>query len=241
MTSRITTFSVGTSRCMPREPVGTAAIASTTSIPSTTSPKTQSALLEVMEEYQVTVDGVTRSTGDPFIVIATENPAGSAGTQLLPESQLDRFMICVSMGYPTVEEEMEIMRRSQETDRTAGIVPVLDAAGLSEMIREARGVYMHSRICYYIAQLVKATRENEWTELGMSPRGTVALTAMAKACEYLKNRANVIPADVEEVFPCVAAHRIILNMKAKVAHVKPEETVRQILENTEKPALKVRR
>ena len=109
------------------------------------------------------------------------------------------------------------------------------------MIREARGVYMHSRICYYIAQLVKATRENEWTELGMSPRGTVALTAMAKACAYLKNRAYVIPADVEEVFPCVAAHRIILNMKAKVAHVKPEETVRQILENTEKPALKVRR
>ena len=206
-----------------------------------TSPKTQSALLEVMEEHQVTVDGVTRSTGDPFIVIATENPAGSAGTQLLPESQLDRFMICVSMGYPTVEEEMEIMRRSQETDRTAGIVPVLDAAGLSEMIREARGVYMHSRICYYIAQLVKATRENEWTELGMSPRGTVALTAMAKACAYLKNRAYVIPADVEEVFPCVAAHRIILNMKAKVAHVKPEETVRQILENTEKAALKVRR
>ena len=100
-----------------------------------TSPKTQSALLEVMEEHQVTVDGVTRRTGDPFIVIATENPAGSAGTQLLPESQLDRFMICVSMGYPTVEEEMEIMRRSQATDRTAGIIPVLDAPGLADMIR----------------------------------------------------------------------------------------------------------
>ena len=112
-----------------------------------TSPKTQSALLEVMEEHQVTVDGVTRRTGDPFIVIATENPAGSAGTQLLPESQLDRFMICVSMGYPTVEEEMEIMRRSQEADRTAGIIPVLDAPGLADMIQEARGVYMHERIC----------------------------------------------------------------------------------------------
>lgn len=205
-----------------------------------TSPKTQSALLEVMEERQVTVDGVTRRTGEPFIVIATENPAGSAGTQLLPESQLDRFMICVSMGYPTVEEEIEIMRRSQE-DRTAGIRPVLDAAGLTDMIQEARGVYIHERICRYIAELVKATRENEWTELGLSPRGTVALTAMAKACAYLKNRAYVIPADVEEVFPCVAAHRIVLNMKAKVAHVKVDETVRQILENTEKPALKARR
>lgn len=205
-----------------------------------TSPKTQSALLEVMEERQVTVDGVTRRTGEPFIVIATENPAGSAGTQLLPESQLDRFMICVSMGYPTVEEEIEIMRRSQE-DRTAGIRPVLDAAGLTDMIQEARGVYIHERICRYIAELVKATRENEWTELGLSPRGTVALTAMAKACAYLKNRAYVIPADVEEVFPCVAAHRIVLNMKAKVAHVKVDETVRQIFENTEKPALKARR
>ena len=120
-----------------------------------TSPKTQSALLEVMEERQVTVDGVTRRTGEPFIVIATENPTGSAGTQLLPESQLDRFMICVSMGYPTVEEEMEIMRRSQETDRTAGIIPVLDAPGLSDMIREARNIYMHERICRYIAELAK--------------------------------------------------------------------------------------
>ena len=206
-----------------------------------TSPKTQSALLEVMEEQQVTVDGVTRKTGEPFIVIATENPAGSADTQLLPESQLDRFMICVSMGYPTVEEEMEIMRRSQETDRTAGITPILDAPALADMIRETRGVYMHERICRYIAELAKATRENEWTELGLSPRGTVALTAMAKACAYLKNRAYVVPSDVEEVFPCVAAHRIVLNMKAKVAHVKVDETVRQILENTEKPALKARR
>ena len=206
-----------------------------------TSPKTQSALLEVMEEQQVTVDGVTRKTGEPFIVIATENPAGSAGTQLLPESQLDRFMICVSMGYPTVEEEMEIMRRSQAEDRTEGNVPVLDAPTLLEMIRDAREIFMHDKICRYIAELAKATRENEWTELGLSPRGTVALTAMAKACAYLKGRAYVVPSDVEEVFPCVAAHRIILNMKAKVGHIKVEETIRQILENTEKPAIRNRR
>lgn len=206
-----------------------------------TSPKTQSALLEVMEEQQVTVDGVTRRTGQPFIVIATENPAGSAGTQLLPESQLDRFMICVSMGYPSVEEEMEIMRRSQEEDRTAGIRPILDASALLEMKNEAREIFMHERICRYIAELAKATREDSWTELGLSPRGTVALTAMAKACAYLKGRAYVIPADVEEVFPCVVSHRIILNMKAKVGHVKVEEVVRQILERVEKPALRTRR
>lgn len=206
-----------------------------------TSPKTQSALLEVMEEQQVTVDGVTRRTGQPFIVIATENPVGSAGTQLLPESQLDRFMICVSMGYPTVEEEMEIMRRGQETDRTAGIRPVLDAPALLDMMQEVREVFMHERICRYIAELARATREDSWTELGLSPRGTVALTAMAKACAYLKGRRYVVPSDVEEVFPCVAAHRIILNMKAKVGHIRVEEVVRQILENTEKPSLKARR
>ncbi len=206
-----------------------------------TSPKTQSALLEVMEERQVTVDGVTRRTGDPFIVIATENPAGSAGTQLLPESQLDRFMICVSMGYPTVEEEMEILRRSQEEDRSAGIRPVLDASALREMIHEAREIYIHERVCRYIAELAKSSRENEWTELGLSPRGAVALTAMAKACAYLKGRAYVIPSDAEEVFPCVASHRILLNMKAKAGRIKVAEVIRQILENTEKPALKTRR
>lgn len=159
----------------------------------------------------------------------------------MPESQLDRFMICVSMGYPTVEEEMEIMRRSQAEDRTEGIIPVLDAPTLLEMIRETREIFMHDKIYRYIAELAKATRENEWTELGLSPRGTVALTAMAKACAYLKERAYVIPSDVEEVFPSVATHRIILNMKAKVGHIKVGETIRQILENTEKPAIRNRR
>lgn len=204
-----------------------------------TSPKTQSALLEVMEEQQVTVDGVTRKTGEPFIVIATENPAGSAGTQLLPESQLDRFMICVSMGYPSVEEEMEIMRRSREEN--AGLIrPVIDARRLTEMIRETKDVYIHDRILRYMAELAKATRENAWLELGLSPRGTVALTAMAKASAYLHNHDYVIPADVEKVFPCVAKHRLLLNTKAKVAHIKVEELIRQILNETEKPTLKLR-
>ena len=189
-----------------------------------TSPKTQSALLEVMEEQQVTVDGITRKTREPFIVIATENPAGSAGTQLLPESQLDRFMICVSMGYPTVEEEIEILRRSQEGGNRgrlaeAEVEPVLDAASLLAMRKSAGEIFVHERIYRYIAELAKATRENEWTELGLSPRGTVALTAMAKACAWLKGREYVVPADVTEVFDCTAAHRIFLNMKARVGHI----------------------
>lgn len=211
-----------------------------------TSPKTQSALLEVMEEQQVTVDGVTRDTGNPFIVIATENPAGSAGTQLLPESQLDRFMICVSMGYPTLEEEVKILRRSQGSVQageriTDSVEPILDATSLLQLRKNAGEVFVHELIYRYIAELAQATRENEWVELGLSPRGTVALTAMAKARAYLKGRAFVIPADVAEVFPDVASHRLILNMKAKVGHIRTDELIRQVIESVPQPSVKKRR
>ena len=211
-----------------------------------TSPKTQSALLEVMEEQQVTVDGMTRDTGNPFIVIATENPAGSAGTQLLPESQLDRFMICVSMGYPTLEEEMKILRRSQGSVQageriTDSVEPILDASSLLQLRKNAGEVFVHELIYRYIAELAQATRENEWVELGLSPRGTVALTAMAKARAYLKGRAFVIPADVAEVFPDVASHRLILNMKAKVGHIRTDELIRQVIESVPQPSVKKRR
>ncbi len=211
-----------------------------------TSPKTQSALLEVMEEQQVTVDGVTRDTGNPFIVIATENPAGSAGTQLLPESQLDRFMICVSMGYPTLEEEVKILRRSQGSVQageriTDSVEPILDASSLLQLRKNAGEVFVHELIYRYIAELAQATRENEWVELGLSPRGTVALTAMAKARAYLKERAFVIPADVAEVFPDVASHRLILNMKAKVGHIRTDELIRQVIESVPQPSVKKRR
>ena len=211
-----------------------------------TSPKTQSALLEVMEEQQVTVDGVTRKTGNPFIVIATENPAGFAGTQLLPESQLDRFMICVSMGYPTLEEEVKILRRSQGSARsgeriTDSVQPILDAPSLLRLRKNAGEVFVHELIYRYIAELAQATRENEWVELGLSPRGTVALTAMAKARAYLKERAFVIPADVADVFPSVASHRLILNMKAKVGHIRMDELIRQVIESVPQPSVKKRR
>ncbi|HJD47866.1 MAG TPA: MoxR family ATPase [Candidatus Mediterraneibacter norfolkensis] len=211
-----------------------------------TSPKTQSALLEVMEEQQVTVDGVTRRTGEPFIVIATENPAGSAGTQLLPESQLDRFMICVSMGYPTVEEEMEILRRSQEGDgrermTRRSVHPILDASSLLVMRKEVSEVFVHERIYRYIAELGKATRDNEWTELGVSPRGTVALSAMAKARAWLKGRAYVVPADVTDIFECTVSHRIFLNMKARVGHIRTDEVIRRVIEEVPQPSVRKRR
>ena len=203
-----------------------------------TSPKTQSALLEVMEEKQVTVDGVTRKTGSPFIVIATENPFGSAGTQLLPESQLDRFMICVKMGYPTVEEEVEILKRNQRGRTTEAVEKVTSAAEILKMQSEIQEVFVHDLVYNYITRLAKATRDQDMVMAGLSPRGTVALTAMAKSGAYLKGREYVVPRDVAEVFPYVAGHRITLSTKAKVGHVKIEEILNEILKKTEAPTLK---
>ncbi len=150
-----------------------------------TSPKTQSALLEVMEEGCVTVDGVTRSTGRPFVVIATENPEGSAGTQLLPESQLDRFMICIRMGYPTVEEEVEILKRRQMGNPVNEVQNVTGAEQILWMQEEASQVFIHDSVFEYIANLAKATREHELLTAGLSPRGTVALAAMGRARAWL--------------------------------------------------------
>lgn len=202
------------------------------------SPKTQSALLEVMEERQVTVDGVTRETGNPFIVIATENPVGSAGTQLLPESQLDRFMICVKMGYPSIKEEIEILKRNRQGRTTGSVEKVMTAQWLLRAQEEVREVYVHDMVYMYIAQLAKATRERENIVMGLSPRGAVALTAMAKAGAYLKGRDYVVPDDVSDVFSCVTVHRIQLSAKARVGHVRIEDILEQILAEVKPPSVK---
>lgn len=205
-----------------------------------TSPKTQSALLEVMEERQVTVDGVTRKTGDPFIVIATENPVGSAGTQLLPESQLDRFMIRVSMGYPTVEEEVEILKRNQAGRNISTLENVVSISTLLAAQQEVEQIFVHNAVFAYIARLAKATREQEMITTGLSPRGTVSLASMARACAYIKGREYAVPEDVSQVFIEVAAHRILLSTKAKVGHIQTEDLLLQILEDVPVPSLKKR-
>lgn len=202
-----------------------------------TSPKTQSALLEVMEERHVTVDGITRKVGNPFIVIATQNPTGSAGTQLLPESQLDRFMICVKMGYPTVEEEVDILKRNQYGRADTRSERVFSANKLLEAQETVSEIYVHDVIYSYIARLAKATREQEMIAVGLSPRGTIALTSMAKACAYLSGREYVIPDDVKTVFPSVAAHRILLSTKAKVGHILVSDLICQILDHTPAPTI----
>ena len=199
------------------------------------SPKTQSALLEVMEEGQVTIDGTSYQVKEPFIVVATQNPKGSAGTQLLPESQLDRFMICMSMGYPSIEDEVDIAKGKSRHDSFNNIKNVVSAAELADMRQTVDCIYVHDNIYTYIAGLVAATRNNQYIELGVSPRGTIACTRMVKAWALLHGRGYVIPEDVEEIFADVTKHRIVLNTKARVSHVTEDAVISQILAETKQP------
>lgn len=205
-----------------------------------TSPKTQSALLEVMEERQLTVDGVTRKLEEPFLVLATQNPEGSAGTQLLPESQLDRFMICIHMGYPDLEEEVEILKRRHGGNPVGEVQKVITAEQIVAMQMQAEQIFMHDSIYEYIAKLAQATRKHEMLSMGMSPRGSVALAAMSRSSAWLQGRNYVIPMDVKRVFIHVASHRVYLSTKAKVGHVQTCDVLRQILADVEEPGLKRR-
>lgn len=201
-----------------------------------TSPKTQSALLEVMEESAVTVDGIRHAVPSPFIVMATQNPKGSAGTQMLPDSQLDRFMICMSMGYPDAKSEIEIAKGRSTGNDYSKIEQVLDAGGLVALQHKVEEIFVHDNIYRYMLKLVSATREHAYIELGVSPRGMIALTKMVKAKAFLEGRDYVIPEDVETVFVDVAGHRILLNTKARVTHVSPKAVLEKILADTQKPS-----
>ncbi len=201
-----------------------------------TSPKTQSALLEVMEEETVTVDGITREVPKPFHVIATENPIGSVGTQMLPESQLDRFIICIFIGYPDKKDELKILLSRDNHNPMAKVRAIIHAEELSAMEEEVEKIFIHEVVYEYIVDLVSATREHDMVELGISPRGSLALSKMAKATAYLKGRDYVIPNDVEEIFPDVALHRIHLGSKGKLNNLKVENVIEDILKRVKKPA-----
>ena len=205
-----------------------------------TSPKTQSALLEVMEEGHVTVDGVTYPVPEPFIVIATENPIGSAGTQLLPDSQPDRFMVCLKLGYPSIENELDIVKGRTSANGFEEIHPVIGAAELRMIREEVTQVKVSDEVYTYIGQLVTETRDNPSLELGVSPRGTIALTKMAKSWAYISGRDFVIPEDVQMVWKDVVRHRIILNAKARVNHITPEAVLKDIMEHVYKPTVRRR-
>lgn len=205
-----------------------------------TSPKTQSALLEVMEEGRVTIDSETREVPTPFIVMATQNPKGSSGTQLLPESQLDRFMICMSMGYPELKDEVEILK-GKSTSSIQQVKAVLPLEQLLAMKEQVEEVYVSDRLYAYVASLAQATREHPYLELGLSPRGSIACVRMIKAWAYLKGRDYVLPEDVAEVFLDVAKHRIVLNTKARVARVSAAGVLQEILAKVKQPTSYMRK
>lgn len=200
-----------------------------------TSPKTQSALLEVMEENAVTVDGVTRPVPSPFVVIATENPIGYTGTQMLPESQLDRFQVCVVMGYPSNEDEITILKKQALTGMLQSVRPITDRQELLDMQKQVRQVVVSDPVYQYIVSLCAETRKHPGIELGLSPRGTLALASIARANAYVHGRNYVIPKDVSDMFPHIAIHRLRLSSEAKMNHWKAEDILAQILERVEAP------
>lgn len=202
-----------------------------------TSSKTQSALLEAMEEGAVTVDGVTHKLPKPYIVMATQNPIGSVGTQMLPESQLDRFIVRLTMGYPDLESEVAILKSKEGVNRCENIVPVANANDILLMQKAADEIFVDDRVYKYIATIAAETRSNPQIKLGLSPRGTVALASMARAAALLKGRGYVIPEDVKFVLKDVVLHRILLTAKAKAAGTVPEEVLREISARTPMPKI----
>ena len=200
-----------------------------------TSSKTQSALLEVMEEGMVTVDGESHPVPKPFVVIATENPVGSSGTQMLPESQLDRFMISTTMGYPDHDSLVDILRDRQEVNPLQNAKAVLNSEEILELQAQVRKVYVSDEVLSYIADLAEATRKHELIMLGLSPRGTLALCRMAKAAAYLAGRDYMVPEDVVTVFKDVAGHRMVLESRARYEEKTAKQILGEILETVPSP------
>lgn len=200
-----------------------------------TSPKTQSALLEVMEEGNVTVDGVTRQVPRPFIVLATQNPVGSFGTQRLPEAQVDRFLICVSMGYPELEDEITMLKSRHHGRPLDEVVPVINGGMLLAMQKETENIFIHDSLYRYMTLLSAATREHELLELGLSPRGTLALGKMARAYAYIRGREYCVPKDIKDALPDVGVHRIRLSQKARLGGRSAVDILEEILTRVREP------
>lgn len=202
-----------------------------------TSSKTQSALLEAMEERHVTVDGQTYSLPEPFIVLATQNPVGSAGTQRLPNSQLDRFLIRMSMGYPDIHSQVTILMNRQISNPLDDVQPVVTIDELRGFIQSAQATYMDEKAYEYAATLVEATRHHPMVQLGISPRGALALCRMAKAFAFVSGKEYVLPSHIVEVFEDVCAHRLILNSRARMAEQTETDVLKEIVEQVEMPEL----
>ena len=206
-----------------------------------TSPKTQSALLEVMEERRVTVDSQSIELPKPFMVMATQNPFGSIGTQKLPESQLDRFMIQISLGYPTVEDEIAILKNKTNGSPKIISEKVLTAEELMAMQAYVEQIYVDDRVYDYVARIAKATRNSPEILQGISPRGSIAVLAIAKAEAFLRGHTYVLPSDIQYVLMDAAAHRIIVDNGLRNGNVTAETALKNVLETVSVPKLDVKR
>ena len=200
--------------------------------------RTQSALLEAMEEGQVTVDGISHPLTQPVVVIATQNPTGAAGTPLLPDRQLDRVLIRLSLGYPSPRDEMAMVLSRQGANPLKQLQPLLTRQQLTAMQDEVEQTFVSDAVVNYIVNLIVATRQNEHILRGASPRATLAVTAMAKAVARLRGRDYVVPGDVKEVFAHTVAHRLILSPRAEALGKTPESILRDILDTVHAPRLR---
>ena len=200
--------------------------------------RTQSALLEAMEEGQVTVDGVSHPIPKPFTVIATQNPTGASGTQLLPDSQMDRFMVRLSLGYPSRKDEVNMVLSRQKGNPLATLTPLFTTNQVEYLRTLVAQTYVGEPVVNYIVELIDATRHHDDILRGASPRATLAVTAMAKAIAQLRGRDYVVPVDVKEVFVTTVAHRLLLTSKAESQNIVPEQLLQQILERIPAPKLR---
>ena len=203
-------------------------------------PKTQSALLEAMEERQVTVDGVTHLLAKPFLVLATQNPIEYEGTFPLPEAQLDRFLMRISLGYPSPADEIRILEAQQYVHPIETIEQVVDTDELLNMQEQIKDVYVHDAIKEYIVALVGATRKHADVYLGSSPRGSLALYKTGQARAALLERDYVIPDDIKALAQVTLAHRLIINPSARIKEVDPRTVIKEILQAVETPGAPVR-
>lgn len=202
-----------------------------------TSSRTQAALLEAMEERQVTVEGRSYPLEKPFFVIATQNPVGASGTQLLPDSQTDRFMIRLSMGYPDSSAEREILLNRVKTNPLDSVKEVVTAEGFRSLQSMVNNVYIDKEIAGYIVNLVTATRNNSLIARGASPRATLSLADMSKAAAFASGRDYVVPKDIDNVFLCTLGHRLILSSEAAARKQSSEDVLREILGRTRTPRI----
>jgi MoxR-like ATPase len=203
-------------------------------------PKTQSALLEAMEERQITVDGVTYPMEMPFLVLATQNPIEYEGTFPLPEAQLDRFMLRISLGYPSSEDETVMLDRQQYSHPVTRIEQVVSAEELIQAQKQIREAFLNDLVKEYIVRLVNATRKHPDVYLGASPRGSIALYRTGQARAAILGRDYVIPDDIKALAQVTLAHRLIISPSARIKNVDPRAVIQEILDSTPVPGARVR-